>query len=299
MYVKHTYRIKEVSPNTWMNVVIVMLLSAVAVYFYEIRQMRFLALPVAIPSILGTTISLILAFRTNASYDRWWEARKVWGAIVNDSRSLVRQSLVNIGISDSGKVEVEKIAYRQMGFNYALANSLRKLEVLEQLKKYLSPEELRFVEKHNNIPNTILLLHEKQLKELHTEKVLDTFQYTHISKVVQQLCDSMGKCERIKNTVFPTQYSFYIHTTIMVFVSSLPFGIMSTLHWISVLITGIVAFLFLTIERMAIDLQNPFENRPNDTAMTALSTTIEINLRQMINETELPEPAVAKDGYLM
>jgi putative membrane protein len=128
---------------------------------------------------------------------------------------------------------------------------------------------------------------------------IDTIQYAHMSQTVQKLCDSMGKAERIKNTVFPTQYGFYIHSTIMVFVTSLPFGLMANIDWLAILITAVVTFLFLTIEHMSIDLQRPFDNQPNDTPMTALSRTIEINILQMIGSNDIPEPLEPIDGYLM
>lgn len=294
MYVKHRYSIKEVHLNTWLNIIIVLIISTLIVYLYEIENWVFLKVPVAIPTILGTTISLILAFRTNASYDRWWEARKVWGAIVNDSRSLVRQALVNFD-----KAELEKLANRQIGWNYTLSNSLRETDNQGILEKYLSTDEVNFVQNNSNKPNAILLLHEKQLKQMLENGTIDTIQYAHMSRTVQQLCDAMGKCERIKNTIFPTQYGFYIHSTIMVFVFSLPFGLMADLDWIAILVTGIVTFLFLTIEHMSIDLQRPFENAPNDTPMTALSRTIEINILQMIGAKDIPQPLKPKDGYLM
>lgn len=294
MYIKHKYSIREVHSNTWLNIITILVISTLIVYLYEIEQWTFLVIPVAIPSILGTTISLILAFRTNASYDRWWEARKVWGAIVNDSRSLVRQALISFD-----KNELKQLANRQIAFNYTLSNRLRAVENQGVLEKYLNADELSFIQTHSNQPNALLLLHEKQLKRMLENGAIDSIQYTHMSKTVQQLCDSMGKCERIKNTVFPTQYGFYIHSTIMVFVISLPFGLMANIDWLAILITVIVTFLFLTIEHMSIDLQRPFDNTPNDTPMTALSRTIEINILQMIGSNEVPAPLEPVDGYLM
>jgi len=299
MYIKHRFKITEVHSSTWINVVIIMIISAVIVHLYWDMNMKFLAIPLGVPSIIGTTISLILAFRTNASYDRWWEARKIWGAIVNDSRSLVRQVSANFGRSEMAQEAIHQLANRQIAWNYALSLSLRKQKVMPSIEKYLTPEEANFVKKHDNIPNALLLLHERQLKIKHDEGVLDSYQYIQISKLIQSLTDSMGKCERIKNTFFPTQYSFYIHFTIMIFVISLPFGIMKELGFLTVLIAGIVSFMFLTIEHMAIDLQKPFENAPNDTPMTALSRTIEINILEMLEQTEIPEKIEAVDGIIL
>lgn len=295
MYVKHRFKLKEIHANTWWNVLIVMIVSAVVVHLFWDMKWEFLAIPIGVPTILGTAISLILAFRTNASYDRWWEARKIWGAIVNDSRTLVRQTMTNFGTSDGAK----KLAHRQIAWTYALARSLRNQEILPVVEPFLTNEELSQIKNHNNIPNGILLLHEKQLKVMHDKTVLDSFQYTYLSQTIQRLTDSMGKCERIKSTIFPTQYSFYIHFTIMTFVMLLPFGIMEKLGFFAVPVAGLVAFLFLTIEHFAIDLQRPFDNEPNDTAMNAICRTIEINILQMLEEEEIPKPIQPENGVLM
>lgn len=299
MYVKHRFKITEVHTNTWINVIVVMVISAIVVHMYWDLKFKFLAIPLGIPGLIGTTISLILAFRTNASYARWWEARKVWGAIVNDSRSLVRQTIANFGNSETAQSEIQQLANRQIAWNYALSNSLRGQEVMPKIEKYLDQTAIEAIQNHDNIPNALLLLHERQLKKQHDNGVLDTFQYLQLSSLIQNLTDSMGKCERIKNTIFPTQYSFYIHFTIMTFVISLPFGIMSEIGFFAVLISGIVAFLFLTIEHMAIDLQRPFENEPNDTPMNALSRTIEVNILEMLEAEDIPEKLKPVEGVLM
>lgn len=298
MYVKHQFRIKEVHTGTWWNIITIMLISAIVVYLFHYENMTFLAIPLGVPMTLGTAISLILAFRTNASYGRWWEARKIWGAIVNDSRTLVRQAMMNYGSGEGSEAAVKKLAHRQIAFNYALSRSLRGQEVISEIKEYLDEETIEFIQKHDNIPNALLLLHEKQLKEAHENGIFDTYQYTHLSEVVLGLTNSMGKCERIKHTFFPTQYTFYIHLNILAFVTFLPFGLMAEIDFFAVLVTGMVAFLFLTIEHMAIDLQRPFENEPNDTPMTALSRTIEINILDMIGQKHKFKKMLPVDGIL-
>lgn len=299
MYVKHRFKLKEIHGNTWWNIIIVMIVSAIVVHLYWDMKWKFLAIPIGVPTILGTAISLILAFRTNASYDRWWEARKIWGAIVNDSRTLMRQVIANFNVGENGKNEIRKLGRRQIAWTYALARGLRNQEILPDIKSFLTDKELSQVKNHANIPNAILLLHEQQLKSMHDKSVLDSFQYTYLSDNIHRLTDSMGKCERIKSTVFPTQYSFYIHFTIMTFVMILPFGIMEKLGFFAVPIAGLVAFLFLTIEHFAIDLQRPFDNEPNDTAMNAICRTIEINILQMLEEENIPQPIEPENGVIM
>ena len=297
MYIKHPYQLKEIHPTTWFRLGLVIAVSVAVEVAYQYYQVRILTIPIAIPAILGTAISLILGFRTNAAYDRWWEARKVWGAIVNDSRSLVRQALNILGPAEHAAVQ--QLAMRQVAWCHALGGSLRKTDFSAHIPPLLSSDEQQQLKQHSNVPNGLLLFHEQQLRALREADKMDSFEYLHLSATLARLCDAMGKCERIKNTVFPTHYSIYIRFTILVFVFMLPFAMVEALGWTSVLINGLVALLFFTIEHLAVELQTPFANDPNDTPVNALTRTIEINLRQMTDMAPIPAPLEPTDGYLM
>ncbi|WP_418264432.1 bestrophin family protein [Flavobacterium faecale] len=244
-------------------------------------------IPIAVPGIIGTIISLLLAFKSNQAYDRWWEARIVWGSIVNESRTLVRQVITFYKDPDFS-VEAndfkDKFAKRQIAWCYSLGQSLRKEDAVKPIKKFLSEEELRFVKNHKHIPNALLVLHAKDLHKARNEKRISTYQQVEIDNTLSRLCDAMGKCERIKNTVFPTTYSIYIHFTLWMFIILLPFGLISLLSWFAVPLITTIAAAFFLIEKMAIHLQDPFENKPTDTPVTAIANTIENNLIQMVNE---------------
>jgi putative membrane protein len=244
-------------------------------------------IPIAIPTMIGTIISLLLAFKSNQAYDRWWEARIVWGAIVNDSRTLIRQILTFYKDSDFS-VEAsefrENFAKRQIAWCYSLGESLRHKDAIKPIKDLISKEELRFVKNHQNVPNAILLLHARDLKMARKDKKLNPYQQVEIDQTLTRLCDAMGKCERIKNTIFPTTYSMYIRMTLCLFVLLLPFGLIDLLSWFAIPLITIIGGAFFLIEKMAIHLQDPFENRPTDTPVTAISNTIEKNLMQMLNE---------------
>lgn len=244
-------------------------------------------IPIAIPTMIGTIISLLLAFKSNQAYDRWWEARIVWGAIVNDSRTLIRQVLTfykDPDFSVEANEFKENFAKRQIAWCYSLGEALRKNDAIKPLEGLISEEELRFVKNHQNIPNAILLLHGRDLRNAKIAKRINMYQQVEIDNTLSRLCDEMGKCERIKNTVFPTTYSMYIRLTLCLFILLLPFGLISVLSWFAIpLITAIAAAFFL-IERMAIQLQDPFENRATDTPVTTIANTIENNIMQMLNE---------------
>lgn len=242
---------------------------------------RKISLPLNIPALLGTAVSLLLAFRTSQSYERWWEARTVWGAIVNDSRSFVR--LVNQFVPSEDHKTIREFAERQIIWTYALGESLRKLPFSDKVQNYLKENQINAV----NVPNALLDAHSRQLKEIGTSKLTD-FQQMQLNDMVTRLCDSMGKCERLKNTVFPRSYSILVHTLIYVFAIILPFGLDDSQLIIEMLITFLIPIVFITIEKTSIMMQDPFENKPVDTPVTSLAQTIEINIRQMIGEQNVP-----------
>ncbi|MEO7976784.1 bestrophin family ion channel [Flavobacterium sp.] len=258
---------------------------------FEIFHHYFINLPVnipiAIPTMIGTIISLLLAFKSNQAYDRWWEARIVWGAIVNDSRTLIRQVLTfykDPNFSVEASEFKENFAKRQIAWCYSLGQALRNKDAVKPLVGLVSEDELRFIKNHQNVPNAILMLHARDLRIAKNEKKINMYQQVEIDNTLSRLCDEMGKCERIKNTIFPTTYSMYTRLTLCLFILLLPFGLTSVLSWFAIpLITAIAASFFL-IERMAIHLQDPFENRPTDTPVTAIANTIEKNIMQMLNE---------------
>lgn len=243
---------------------------------------RKISLPLNIPALLGTAVSLLLAFRTSQSYERWWEARTVWGAIVNDSRTFVR--LVTQFLPSEDHNTIRDFADRQIIWTYALGESLRKLPFSDKVQKYLDENNINGL----NIPNALLDAHSKQIKDVSASKGLTDFQQMQLNDMVTRLCDSMGKCERLKNTVFPRSYSILVHILIYVFALVLPFGLDDSQLTIEIIITFLIPIVFIAIEKTSIIMQDPFENRPVDTPVTSLAQTIEINIRQMIGEQNVP-----------
>lgn len=259
-------------------------------------------MPLAVPAILGTVISLLLAFRSNQAYDRWWEARHIWGAIVNDSRTLARQVTCFAkapGLEEEMQYFREQFIKRQIGWCYCLGQALRGLDPLHNMDRYLSRKEIAFVAEYSNAPVALLDLHAKDLKKALDRGWINALQQIELDETLTRLCDSMGKCERIKNTVFPVTYSHYLHFMLVFFILMLPFGLIGFFGFLEIpLLTGIAAS-FLLVEKMAIHLQDPFENKPTDTPVTAIAHTIEKNLRQMLSEEVLPQEIEAKRFYVL
>ena len=258
----------------------------------------------AVPSILGGAISLVIAFRLKQSYDRWWEARKIWGAIVNDSRTLIRNvitftHLKQETLKDSKEDNI--FVERQVAWCYSLSQGLRGINPLKGIREILKtdPDDYEYIKHHYNVPNALLMLHNYDFKKLHDEKKINDFQQVQLSEVTSRLCDHMGKCERIKNTVFPKTYSVFVEYLLYLFIILLPFGVMDFSAWFQIPLTICVSMAFFLLERTAIQMQDPFENKPTDTPMTTLSQTIELNLHQMIEEDMDEKPPVNKEFYQM
>lgn len=282
--------------------IVVSIYATVIVLLYNNFHITRISIPIAVPTILGTVISLLLGFRSNQAYDRWWEARHIWGAIVNDSRTLARQILCFTEVAYEGD-EVQQLRTRmikrQMAWNYALGRSLRKMNVLHGLEKFISRKEYEFISHYNNVPAALLELHARDLNLALEQGMINQFQQVELDRTLTRLCDSMGKCERIKNTVFPVTYSLYIHFALLLFIGLLPFGVIQYFGFFEIPLVVAIASSFLLIEKMAIHLQDPFENKPTDTPVTTIATNIEKDLRQMLKDQELPEDHPVLQFYVL
>jgi putative membrane protein len=268
-------------------------------YFYEHLKQDHLDIKMSIATVLGFAVALLLGFRTSSAYDRWWEARKIWGGIVNDSRTLVRQV---IGFTSGTSIlpEAKKLANYQIAWCNALKNSLRNLDPLEGLDVFLSSTEIKYISSKNNKPNEILKLMVTLMAKLKADGKIDTYQMVALDQTLKQLCDHMGKAERIKNTVFPTQYRSYTHRGLIIFTVMLPYGMLFSTGPFVILICVLVSFFFRMLENIAYYLQDPFMNRPSDIPMSALCITIEINLKELVEEADIPESLKPNaEGILM
>ena len=254
-------------------------------------------MPLSIPAFLGTSISVLLSFKMNQSYGRWWEARQIWGAIVNDSRSFVIQLQSFLGKEETETVQ--KLAYRQIAWCYSLGRSLRGQNPLEGVDHLLSPTDVTRVLKHQNRPLGIIQLNAKDIKELRLENHLDTFTHLQLDKTLTRLVASMGKAERINGTVFPSTYRKYLHFIIYIFVITLSISLKDVNVIFELPLLLVIAVGFFLIEKSAYHLQDPFRNRPSDISVTAISRTIEINIRQLLGEEETPEAIKPNDFYIM
>ena len=287
--------------DIFLGVFVIALATVLADRFLDIEESTALLPSV---TVFGTIMSLFLAFKTNESYNRWWEARTLWGAMVNNSRSFGRQitNLLTDKIVDQKVVQnldriKKELLYRHIAYINALRLALRKQTSHQELDPFLGTEERERITRSANIPTQLIQRQAQQLKSLFSDNTND-FRYMQIDNTLNEFYNIQGGCERIKNTVFPRIYSHITTVFTWLFAFSLIFSLYDEFNWEVMITRIIVAYVFLTLEKISRSLKDPFENSISDTPMTAICRTIEIDLREMLGEEELPRPLEPVKGVL-
>ena len=256
-------------------------------------KFNFYAMPISISALLGTAIALILSFQLAQSYDRWWEARTIWGAIVNDSRSLVLQTKNFTHQKESEKVTA--LAQMQIAWVNTLSHTLRGEKTdAAYVAKYL-PEEAQ--QKVLDAGHPALHINDLMSQTIESLEI-DSYKKMQLDATLVRLVGSMGACERIKNTVFPREYPFYLHITIYLFLAFMSVSLANLGHHWEILMILLIAAPFFLLEKAAEHLQDPFEGRPTDVPVSSIARNIEINILNLLEAEEVPEPLEAKGFYI-
>lgn len=290
------------------NLLYYLLLSVVVWISYEVAFIKEVAITFLPVATLSTALAIFLSFRNNSAYDRWWEARKIWGLAVNYSRAWARQVTtfivspeVSADVSEnfSKKDFQRKLVYRHIAFVHALRIFLRKQTDYSDIQEFISAREYTQVCEADNPPNLLLQRQSESIAWALKKGLINPYQQVHLDQTLVEFNNIQGRCERIKNTPMPRQYNYFPKIFVFIHNSLLPFGFIALLGWVTIPMSLLVSFIFLTLDLVGADIEDPFENRLSDTPMTALSVTIEGNLKEQLKETELPEKLVPEDGFLM
>ena len=304
MIITKKIRIRRVIIGTWKSGLLVVLVCTASYFFSKYVFHGVNDLPAVIPTILGTALAFFIGFNNNQAYDRWWEARKIWGGLVNDSRSWARQIMANLSVPDGQTeedlIEKKKVAiYRHIAFLYALKGNLRN-ENIDNFGKYISQKELKRVKNESNIHNAILNMQSSELEILFKENWIDGFRFIELNKMLIRFSDEMGRSERIKNTVFPPTYSFYTRVFIWVMMISTTFVVADVVGAWSIFYGTLIGYIFIVIHHIGLALLNPFENVPSGISLDQITRTIEINLLESLGESEIPKPIkIVNNEYIM
>jgi ion channel-forming bestrophin family protein len=276
---------------------------AVAIAYVYFGQ-QWLALPNLPLSIGGGVLGVILGFRNNACYSRWWEARTLWGSIVNYSRYLARQAvtLISVGAKPQDHEQVRdihrRIVYYQIAYVNSLRCQLRDQEPWPELDPFLSKEEIESLRSEKNAAAEIQRRMTLLIQESFHRGWLGAIQLGLIDNSLTELANAQGGSERIKNTPMPKQYDYFPKLFVDAYCILLPLGMVANLGLLTPIGSTLVGFVFLALDKIGRDLEHPFNNSVHDVALTSICRTIEINLKQYLGETDLPAPIEPVRGVL-
>lgn len=281
------------------------LISTGVCFAYVSFEWHWIDVSFGVLGTLGTALAIFLGFRNNSAYERWWEARKLWGQLVNASRSFARQATNLIGPDPAGEAGrasndlAKELVYRQIAFVHALRFRLRRQDALDGLEGLIEHAELEELRRSHNPPNTLLQTQGERLGEALRRGRLEGFASRTLEVTLTDLSNVQGGCERIKNTPLPRNYLFFTRLFIVCFCVLLPLGLVESVGWWTVPLSVLLASVFSVLHHISELYEDPFENRPTDTPMTALSRTIEIDLREQLGESNNLQPLAPAKGYLL
>jgi putative membrane protein len=282
---------------------VLVLYDLAVVVVYKVLHWDWVALPHIPLTLFGSAIGIIVAFRNQSSYARWWEARTLWGGIVNNSRSWARQVTtvmmpLNAAEAEELKVVQRRLVYHQIAYAYALREQLREVEPWELLRPLLNEQELGELRDEKNIPLAIQQQMGALLRQCQVRGWVDIAHWRALDANLDDLVDAQGGTERIKNTPMPKQYDYFPQLFVQMYCVMLPLALVMNMGWYTPLGSTLVGFIFLALDKIGRDLEYPFDNTVYDVPMNFLTTTIEINLRQLLGETVLPVSVKPDHGVL-
>lgn len=367
MYTRRIFPVTGVIKWTRRHIFLFLILATIPVVLFDIVGLKWLHVPWLPLGVLGTAVAFLVSFKNNASYDRLWEARKIWGGIVNSSRSwtiMVKDFITNDHakkrLSDNDLHEIHKeLVHRHVAWLTALRYQLRKDKPWEMhlknaksnkefrekhylvcedkfpiesvIKDYISDEEYVELFAKGNQASQILGIQSRRLRELKQEGLIEDFRHMEMENMLVEFYTLQGKSERIKNFPYPRQYATLNYIFVWVFILMLPFGIMEgfetigthiledlSMHqsrtswghlaqefiarhfvWFSIPFSALLGWVFHTMEKIGENTENPFEGGPNDVPITNMSRGIEIDIRQLIDDTNIPGPYEWKNDIIM
>ena len=246
-------------------------------------------------TLIGLPISIFLGFRNNTAYDRFWEARKLWGELLIRSRNLSRQcqSLIVYpitAVASNGLTDIRvRMIYQAIAFSYALKNLLRDLPG-EDMPQWLTQEEVTLMQSSKNKPDFLINRMALDLQQSMNEKRIDPCLAANIDTTLSAITAAAAACERIKNTPIPFSYTLLLHRTAYIYCFLLPFGLVDSIGFMTPFVVAIVAYTFFGLDALGDEIEEPFGLDANDLPLDAICRAIEIDLLEAIQHVPLPAP---------
>ena len=324
------YSLKEFIVWTRREIYLIALITIIPTILYAYFGLKWIAIPWVPIALVGTAAAFIVGFKNTQTYNRLWEARQIYGAIVNSSRAW------GILVKDFVKAELDtnthqQLIYRHIAWLTALRYQLRESRNWENMNKsynkeyakyfvvpekvgkmedelgeFLSADEEAYVLSKKNKATHIISLQSKHLRELKEKGLIESLNHIELENMLVNLYEQQGKCERIKNFPYPRQFASINLFFVRLFTIIVPLGMLKefeklgdNLVWLTIPFSIVVSWVFSSMEKVGESTENPFEGGANDVPITSMSRTIEIDLREMLDEKELPPPIQPLHNILM
>ena len=253
-----------------------------------ISLLHFLKLPVSLPilsSIVPSIVlGLLLVFRTNTAYERFWEGRKFWGSVVNNVRNLARQIWVAIDEKDQDDFIAKKSALRLLvAFAVAMKLHLRQESVNSELEPLISPSQYQKLKSMNNPPIEVAFWIGDYLNTQYDRNCVDVYQLTAMNQLLNSLIDCLGGCERILRTPIPLAYAIHLKQLLLLYSLALPFQMVKDLGWGTGPVVALISFTLFGIEEIGLEIENPFGHDTNDLPLDNICATMRRNIEDLIS----------------
>lgn len=335
MHTGKSYKLFEFLFWTRRDIYRLVVIGVGAVVLYQVVGWTWLAIPWTVVALLGTATAFIVGFKNTQTYNRTWEARQIWGEIVNNSRSwgiIARDFL-------SHPEKSKLLVYRHLAWLTVMRFQMREKRAWEnvrkrynveyqkyyrvpenetsleaELSKYLSPEELTYILSTKSKATQIMALQSKTLKELYANQEIVVLQLVEMQRTLKEFYTQQGRSERIKNFPYPRQFATINSMFIRLFTLLLPFGMLrefeklnesvegfmkGNMIWLVIPFSVLISWVYTSLEQVGESTENPFEGNANDVPISQLCRMIEIDLLEMLGETDLPPPLEPKNNVIL
>jgi putative membrane protein len=339
MHAGRRFKLREVLYWTRRDIIWYLVLGSIPTLLYQVFDWKWLTIPWVPIAMIGTAVAFIVGFKNNATYNRLWEARQIYGAIVNSSRSWTIMAIDFVTAPahkevDEGELQRirTRLVHRHIAWLHALRFQLRAPRVWEHMIKVynrefrkaypvdeqdgnkladaltdlISAEEKVLVTSKSNVATQLIAQQSRDLREIQSRGLIHELRHVEMQNMLVDLYGQQGKCERIKNFPYPRQYATLNLMFVRLFNTLVPFGMLGEFAklgagfvWLTIPFTALVAWVFMMMERIGESTENPFEGSANDVPITAMTRSIEIDLREMLGETNIPAPIQPQNNILM
>ncbi len=246
-----------------------------------------------VPSIV---LGLLLVFRTNTAYERYWEGRKCWGTLIISSRNLSRQMWISIQTPTKQDVIEKKSAIRLLlAFAVAMKLHLREEEMDSELENLVSPSQYESLKSINNRPLQIAFWIGDYLNNQSEQNRLDSYQLTAMHQLINNIVEGLAGCERILKTPMPLAYAIHLKQLLLLYCLALPFQMVKDLGWLTGLVVALISFTLFGIEEIGLEIENPFGHDANDLPLDTICNTLRRNIEDLTSVSPSVHIKMAED----